>query len=76
MIEYIIISILSFSIGYLFKGALVKDNAQIYKNHLDVLNWLKSDLSQEENVKLTKNYDKSKIALLKLIIGRLKRHIN
>lgn len=68
--------LLGFIIGFLCKGVIIKENIQLNKNHRDVVNWLKSDLSQEEKVKLGKTENKSKVKYLKLIIKRLSRGIN
>lgn len=64
----VVFLIVGFIVGYLFKGAMAKG---YLKNHRDVLNWLKSNLAQMQNKKLTKTVDKDKIELYKLIIARL-----
>jgi hypothetical protein len=67
--------IIGFAAGYLFKGALLKEDWQIYKNHKDVINWLKSDLAQETKNKMAKRKNQDKIRYLKTIITRLSKNI-
>mgnify|MGYP001041396089 CR=1 FL=1 len=67
--------IMGFVAGYLIKSTLVKEDWQIYKNHKDVINWLKSDLAQETKNKLAKKINTDKIRYLETIITRLNKNI-
>jgi len=72
---HLIIAVISFTAGYLIKGAMLKEDRQIYKNHRDVINWLKSDLAREQMVKLTKIANSDKVRFLKLLIKRLNKNL-
>lgn len=43
----------------------------ILKKHKDIVNWLRSELSEANKVKISKNIDPNKVKLLERIVNRL-----
>ena len=61
--------------GMSFKktDAIFIEHNKLIKKHRDIINWLRSLLSESKNNKLSKNIDRNKVRLLEIIIGKLKK---
>lgn len=71
---------LLFTVGAIVGYALARMTETSYerlkkleKKHLDVLNWLRSELSEAKGRKLTKIVDKPRIIFLEKLIKKLKK---
>lgn len=75
MIMYIAVGLASFILGAVSFMKEPCDNKYkiTLKKHKDIVNWLKSELKETSNNKLTKRIDSNKVKLLEILIQRLEK---
>ena len=71
----------SFLLGYfthqkIFKSINLDEKCQkTLKKHKDVVNWLKNELSEVKDKRLTKRIDQNKVKLIELLTSKLEKTI-